>query len=79
MRTTLLLVGTLPAPLPAFANHYVHRANGRIEVDGREPEQLRIARGPGVCQMGPRFGFSSDARGFAGRNFGGPGRPCSRR
>lgn len=77
MRTTLLLTAMLLAPLPAFANYYVYCANGRIEVDGREPGQMRIARGSGVCQMGPRFGFASDARSFADRNFGGPGRPCS--
>jgi hypothetical protein len=62
---------------PALADYYVYCANGRIEVDGRSPEQMRIARGSGVCQMGPRFGFRSDAMTFAQRNFGGEGRACS--
>ncbi|HYF09864.1 MAG TPA: hypothetical protein VD970_19770 [Acetobacteraceae bacterium] len=73
----LILAAALLAPLPALANYYVYCANGRIEVDGREPDQMRIARGSGVCQMGPRFSFLSDAQNFAQRNFGGAGRPCS--
>jgi hypothetical protein len=72
-----LLGIVLLAPLPALANYYVYCANGKIEVYGREPDQMRIARGSGVCQMGPRFGFLSDAQNFAQRNFGGPGRACS--
>lgn len=73
----LVLAAALLAPATALANYYVYCANGRIEVDGREPDQMRIARGSGVCQMGPRFGFLSDAQSFAQRNFGGPGRACS--
>jgi hypothetical protein len=46
-------------------------------VDGRNPEQMSHARGSNTCQMGPRFGFMSDAQTFAQRNFGGAGRPCS--
>lgn len=65
------------APAAALADYYVYCANGRIEVDGRNPQQMRIARGSGVCQMGPRFGFLSGAQDFAKRNFGGAGRPCS--
>jgi len=71
----VLLAGLAPAT--AFASYYVYCANGRIEVDGRNPEQMRSARGSGVCQMGPKFGFLSDAQSFAQRNFGGAGRPCS--
>lgn len=77
MRLSILLVAMLLAPLPALANYWVYCANGRIEVDSRDPEQMRIARGSGMCQMGPRFSFATDARSFADRNFGGPGRPCS--
>ena len=65
------------APAAAFADYYVYCANGRIEVDGRDPNQMRIARGSGVCQMGPKFGFLSSAQDFARNNFGGAGRPCS--
>ena len=64
-------------PVAALADYYVYCANGKIEVDSRNPEQMRIARGSGVCQMGPRFGFLSDAQSFAQRNFGGAGRTCS--
>ncbi|MCX7372512.1 MAG: hypothetical protein NTW56_08800 [Alphaproteobacteria bacterium] len=77
MRLSILLAAMLLAPLPALANYWVYCANGRIEVDSRDPEQMRIARGSGMCQMGPRFGFATDARSFADRNFGGPGRACS--
>lgn len=73
----LIIAAALFAPATALANYYVYCANNRIEVDGREPDQMRIARGSGVCQMGPRFGFATDARGFAERNFGGIGRACS--
>lgn len=64
-------------PAAAWADYYVYCANNLIEVDGRNPEQMRSARGSGVCQMGPKFGFLSDAQSFAQRNFGGAGRPCS--
>jgi hypothetical protein len=64
-------------PSAARADYYVYCANNRIEVDGRNPEQMRIARGSGVCQMGPKFGFLSSAQDFARNNFGGAGRPCS--
>ena len=70
-------VAALLVPVAAHADYYVYCANNRIEVDGRSPEQMRIARGSGVCQMGPKFGFLSSAQDFARNNFGGPGRPCS--
>jgi hypothetical protein len=72
-----LAVVLLGAPGAALANYYVYCDNGRIAVESRDPEQMRIARVSGFCQMGPRFGFLSDAQGFAQRNFGGAGRPCS--
>lgn len=65
------------APVAAFADYYVYCANGRIEVDSRNPDQMRSARGSGTCQMGPSFHYLSDAQNFAQRNFGGPGRSCS--
>lgn len=79
MRTLLAaaVAAALLAPAAAVADYYVYCANGRIEVDGRSPDQMRIARGSGVCQMGPRFGFLSSAQDFARNNFGGAGRPCS--
>lgn len=79
MRVLLAAIagGCLLAPTAALANYYVYCANSRIEVDSRDPDQMRIARGSGVCQMGPTFGFLSDAQNFAQRNFGGAGRSCS--
>lgn len=72
-----LAVAAVLVPAAAHADYYVYCANSRIEVDSRDPNQMRIARGSGVCQMGPKFGFLSSAQDFARNNFGGPGRPCS--
>ena len=77
-RRYLALVAALAmVPTAALADYWVYCANNKIEVDGRNPDQMRIARGSGVCQMGPKFGFLSDAQSFAQRNFGGAGRSCS--
>ncbi|CAH0208475.1 hypothetical protein [Roseomonas sp. CECT 9278] len=70
-------VAAVLVPAAAHADYYVYCANNRIEVDSRDPNQMRIARGSGVCQMGPKFGFLSSAQDFARNNFGGAGRPCS--
>jgi len=70
-------MAALLAPAAALADYYVYCANNRIEVDSRNPEQMASARGSGTCQMGPKFGFLSDAQSFAQRNFGGAGRACS--
>jgi hypothetical protein len=71
MRSLLALAAALLAftPATAFASYYVYCANGRIEVDGREPAQMRSARGSGMCQMGPAFSSLSAAQDFARRNF----------
>lgn len=60
----------------AHAAYYVYCANNKIEVDSRNPDQMRSARGSGVCMLS-QFNFLSDAQSFAQRNFGGAGRPCS--
>ena len=73
----LALAAVVMMPAAALANYWVYCANGRIEVDGRNPEQMSSARGSNLCQMGPTFGFLSDAQNFAQRNFGGAGRSCS--
>ncbi|GGJ24815.1 hypothetical protein [Neoroseomonas lacus] len=79
MRYTVaaLSMATMLAPAVALADYYAYCANNRIEVDSRNPEQMASARGSGTCQMGPKFGFLSDAQSFAQRNFGGPGSACS--
>ena len=65
------------APAAALADYYLYCSHGRIEVDMRDPDQMRIARGTSFCQMAPGFSTRSDAEGFARRNFGGAGGSCS--
>ena len=67
----------LLAPVAALADYWVYCDRGRIEVDMRDPYQMRIARGSSFCQMGPSFSTRSDAESFARRNFGGTGGSCS--
>lgn len=62
---------------PAYANYSVYCARGRIEVDSRNLQQMRSARGSGVCQMGPTSRARMDAMRLADRNFGGRGASCS--
>lgn len=70
-------VALVAMPFAALAeNYYVYCASGRIEVDSRDPDQMKIARGSGVCQFGS-FGSRSDAESFARKNFGGVGGSCS--
>ena len=78
MRTMLLalvLLGTTAAP--AFASYFVYCDRGRISVDSRDNNQMRIARGSSFCQMGPQFSTRSGAQDFARRNFGSIGANCS--
>ncbi len=72
-----IAAAALLAPAAALADYYVYCANNRIEVDSRNPDQMRSARGSGTCQMGPKFGFLSSAQDFARNNFGGAGARCS--
>ncbi|MBX3499921.1 MAG: hypothetical protein KF889_10790 [Alphaproteobacteria bacterium] len=67
----------LAAPFGAHAaGYYVYCANNKIEVDSRDFNQMKSARGSGICQLSS-FGFRSDAESFAKKNFGGPGKKCS--
>ena len=72
----ILGFAALSSPREAHAAYYVYCANGPIEVTLSDPNQMRIARGSGVCMLG-QFGFLSGAQDFARRNFGGEGRPCT--
>lgn len=65
-----------PAPQFAQSHYYVYCANGKIEVDGRDPEQMRSARGSDTCMLS-RFNYLSDAQNFARKNFRGIGARCS--
>lgn len=77
-RVIAALVGiALLAPVAALADYWVYCDRGRIEVDMRDPDQMRIARGTSFCPMGPSFSTRSDAENFARRNFGGTGGTCS--
>jgi len=73
LAAAMLLLGAAPA----FASYYVYCDRGRISVDSRDNNQMRIARGSSFCQMGPQFSTRSGAQDFARRNFGGEGRSCS--
>lgn len=58
------------------AGYFVYCANDKIEVDSRDFNQMKSARGSGICQLGS-FNYLSDAQSFAQKNFGGPGKKCS--
>lgn len=62
-------------PRDARADYYVYCASSRIEVDSRDPEQMRTARSS-FCVLG-QFSTRSDAENFARRNFGGVRSSCS--
>jgi hypothetical protein len=62
-------------PRDALADYYVYCASSRIEVDSRDPEQMRTARS-NFCVLG-QFSTRSDAENFARRNFGGVRSSCS--
>jgi hypothetical protein len=81
MRLTVFVLaiafGITTAPLTAQpSGYFVYCANNKIEVDSRDPGQMKTARGSGVCLMGS-FGFRMDAESFAKKNFGGIGGKCS--
>ena len=70
-------IATMAAPFAAQASgYYVYCANSKIEVDSRDFNQMKSARGSGICQMGS-FGYRMDAESFAKKNFGGVGGKCA--
>lgn len=70
-----LATAAIAAASPAFA-YGVYCANGKIEIDSRSFEQMRIARGSGICAFG-QFNYLTDAQNFARRNNFTPGSRCS--
>lgn len=70
-----LAAAAVTATSPALA-YGVYCANGKIEIDSRSFEQMRIARGSGICAFG-QFNYLSDAQSFARRNNFTPGSRCS--
>lgn len=71
----LAVAAALLAPAAALADYYVYCASGRIEIDQRDPPEMRSQRG--ACPMSQGFSTRSDAENFARRNFGGVGGSCS--
>ena len=77
MRIPLLAAALALVSFTAQAQSYfVHCASDKIEVDSRNFEQMKSARGTPICQMGS-FNYLSDAQNFAQKNFGGPGKKCA--
>jgi hypothetical protein len=77
MRAALVMLALLAAAGAAQAQgYYVYCANNKVEVDSRDPNQMRIARGSGVCLLS-QFNYRMDAESFARNNFGGAGGRCS--
>jgi hypothetical protein len=71
-----VVAGLMPALAQNRTQYAVYCANNRIEVDSRDYDQMRSARGSGICQLS-RFDYRMDAQSFARNNFGGEGARCS--
>ena len=67
----------LSAQLCLADQYYVYCANGKIEVDSRNPQQMKSARGSGTYVMSS-FNYRTDAEKFA-KQLGGIGASCPRR
>ena len=65
------------APNAFAGKYYVYCANGRIEVDSRDPKQMQSARGQNTYVMS-EFNYRTDAEKFA-KQLGGIGAQCPRR
>lgn len=77
MRALILATALALTPLTAqAASYFVYCASDKVEVDSRNFEQMKSARGTPICQLGS-FDYLSDAQSFAQKNFGGPGAKCS--
>jgi hypothetical protein len=63
---------------PAFGEtkYYVYCANSKIEIDMRDPAQMKSARGSDTCMFG-QFNFLTDAQNFTRKNFSATGARCS--
>ena len=75
-----LLVCMLTGSFAGYAvagKYYVYCANGKIEVDSRDPQQMKSARGSGTYVMS-EFNYKTDADNFA-KQLGGVGGKCPKR
>ncbi|MBQ9451964.1 MAG: hypothetical protein IJU65_01545 [Desulfovibrio sp.] len=59
------------------SKYYVYCANGKIEVDSRNPQQMKSARG-GSAYVMSEFNYKTDADKFA-KQLGGVGAKCPKR
>ena len=57
--------------------YYVYCVNGKIEIDSRDPQKMKSARGSGTYAMS-EFDYRIDAEKFA-KQLGGVGASCPRR
>ncbi|MBO4334652.1 MAG: hypothetical protein J5846_02300 [Desulfovibrio sp.] len=73
----IVLFLMLSAQLCLADQYNVYCANGKIEVDSRNPQQMQSARGSGTYLMSS-FKFRTDAEKFA-KQLGGIGASCPRR
>ena len=56
---------------------YVYCANGKIEVDSRDPQKMKSARGSSTYMLS-EFDYLMDANNFA-KKFGGVGASCPKK
>lgn len=63
---------------PAHAEkYYAYCANGKVEIDTRDLQKMKSARGGSVYVIG-EFNYRSDAE-KAARKFGGVGKACPKK
>lgn len=82
MRSTRFVITLLALLAPGSAlamTTYVYCINDRIEVDPRDPEEMRSDRGDSeICIIGPSFDFGPDATRWVEANLrGGVGGACT--
>ena len=74
----LFLVTVLFVAENSYATkYYVYCANGKIEVDSRDPKKMEAARGKNTYMLS-EFNYLTDANNFA-KKFGGVGASCPKK
>ena len=74
---TVLALSLFCATGAMAGKYYVYCANGKIEVDSRDPKQMQSARGKNTYVMS-EFNYKTDADKFA-KQLGGVGAKCPKR
>ena len=70
------LIATLSSSLAFAADYYVYCANGKIEVDSREPAKMQSDRGDRKLVTMGKFNGKNDADNLA-KKLGGIGAKCA--